>query len=470
MKRLQQYIGLFITSAAAAAVTFAVSACGNNAPSTGEGEVVEVAGIYDVKGEKLELAIMDGGTFTMGNKPDHRPIQGSAGPCQVLLDGYAISKTPVSQKLWKAVMGNNPSSNKSDMLPVDRVSYIDCQKFVKKLSKLTGVSFTLPTEAQWEFAYGEGAIEYVENSTEWCQDNFSDEVVTSPALNPKGPEKGRDRLIRTGLRRDALEPHSKAGALTFRVAANTGKSCPDNIVSAISGMEMPKSGVAETKTYVVNGETFNMVGVKGGKFQMGGTKEQGKYAEKDEMPVIEVEVEDFSICRTEVTAGLWKAVMGILPFGNSDKYLNKPVVNVSWYDCQEFLLKLNVLTGKAFRLPDEAEWEFAARGGNKSGRYIYSGSDNLAVVAVYGENSDGKVKPVMSKRPNELGIYDMSGNAWEWCRNSYAEYGKTSPSDNDKKVMRGGSAAGRWNSCRVSNRSGIPAVSMKGTFGFRIAL
>ena len=203
---------------------------------------------------------------------------------------------------------------------------------------------------------------------------------------------------------------------------------------------------------------------------MGGTKEQGKYAEKDEMPVIEVEVEDFSICRTEVTAGLWKAVMGILPFGNSDKYLDKPVVNVSWYDCQEFLLKLNVLTGKAFRLPDEAEWEFAARGGNKSGRYIYSGSDNLAIVAVYGDNSDGKVKPVMSKRPNELGIYDMSGNAWEWCRNSYAEYGKTSPLDNDKKVMRGGSAAGRWNSCRVSNRSGIPAVSVKGTFGFRIAL
>lgn len=447
-----------------------ISCGGGQNNKQGKDGIIEVAESYEVKDAVLELVILEGGTFTMGNKPDGRPIQGSVAPVQVVLDGYAIGKYPVSQKLWKAVMGNNPSSVKADELPVDRVSYIDCEKFVKKLSKLTGVPFVIPTEAQWEFAFGEGKMSMNEKCTEWCFDYNSDEVAKLPQLNPKGPAKGSLKVVRTGVRRDALEPHSKAGALTFRVAVNTGKACPEAVAAAVFDKKSVKEGVAESRTFNVNGLSFNMVGVKGGKFNMGGTDEQGPYAEKDEKPVREIEVGDFSIGQTEVTVGLWRAVMGNLPFGNDEKTSNKPVVNVSWYDCQEFILKLNMLTGRKFRLPDEAEWEYAARGGRKSRHYRYAGGDDIAGVAVYGENSDHKVKPVKSKRPNELGIYDMSGNAWEWCKDAYAPYGSSASDENILRVMRGGSAAGRWDSCRLSNRSGMPAINIKGTFGFRIAL
>lgn len=442
--------------------------CGGGTKNNGE--AIEVQSNYDVNGVSLELSLVDGGTFTMGNKPDNRPIQGSIAPAQVILDGFAISKYPVSQKLWKAVMGNNPSSVKSDDLPVDRVSYIDCGKFVKKLSKITGVTFVVPTESQWEFAYGEGAIVFNEKCTEWSSDNMSEEAFKSPSVNPQSIEKGGMKVVRTGVRRDAVEPHSKAGALTFRVAVNTGKPCSEAVTAAILDKISTREAIAENRTFDVKGVSFNMIGVKGGKFKMGGTDEQGKYAEEDEKPVREIEVGDFSIGQTEVTAGLWKAVMGCLPFGNSEDALNKPVVNVSWYDCQEFILKLNALTDRKFRLPDEAEWEYAARGGSKSRHCRFAGDNDIAAVAVYGKNSDQKVKPVRSKRPNELGIYDMSGNAWEWCRDVYAAYGKSPAEGNVLRVMRGGSAAGRWDSCRLSNRSGIPAVNIKGTFGFRIAL
>ena len=161
-------------------------------------------------------------------------------------------------------------------------------------------------------------------------------------------------------------------------------------------------------------------------------------------------------------------------------YNNYPVVGVTWEQANafcawrtEYLLKglgKEARYVQRYRLPTEAEWEYAARGGRKSRHYRYAGGDDIAGVAVYGENSDHKVKPVKSKRPNELGIYDMSGNAWEWCKDAYAPYGSSASDENILRVMRGGSAAGRWDSCRLSNRSGMPAINIKGTFGFRIAL
>lgn len=450
---------------------FSVAACGNSeSAKEGPKGIIEVAESYEVKGVPFDMVLVEGGTFTMGALPDHRPVKGSLAYHQVVLDEYAISKSPVSQALWEAVMGGNPSSKKSPELPVDRVSYNDCEKFVKKLSKLTGLPFAMPTEAQWEYAHLQNKIVAFNNCREWCSDFDSEETPASPSLNPSGPEKGGKKIIRTGGSREAFEPHSKAGALIFRLALWTGRPCPEKVIAAVVDKTSTRSGLAKDKNYTVNGVDFKMIGVKGGKFKMGGTEEQGQYAQEDEKPVLDVEVGDFSIGQTEVTAELWKAVVGALPIGNDEKSLKKPVVNVSWYDCQEFILKLNSLTGENFRLPDEAEWEYAARGGAKSRNYRYAGAHEIASVAVYGDNSNQKVQPVKSKRPNELGLYDMSGNAWEWCMDAYSFYGSSPKSGEERQIMRGGSAAGRWDTCRISNRSGIPAINIKGTFGFRLAL
>ena len=165
--------------------------------------------------------------------------------------------------------------------------------------------------------------------------------------------------------------------------------------------------------FMVNGVSFEMVRVEGGTFHMGATSEQKDEAWDREKPVHSVTLSSYYIGKTEVTQALWQAVMGSNP--SNFKGSNLPVECVCWNDCQEFIQKLNSLTGRNFRLPTEAEWEFACRGGNNSRGYKYSGSNNLGSVAWYDDNSGGQTHPVATKAPNELGIYDMSGNVWEWC-------------------------------------------------------
>lgn len=174
-----------------------------------------------------------------------------------------------------------------------------------------------------------------------------------------------------------------------------------------------------TKDEIIQNLVKNMVPVTGGTFMMGATSEQGSDADEDEN-AHKVTLSSFSIGKFEVTQEEWEAVMGNNP--SAFKGAERPVENVSWDDCQKFIRKLNQLTGKQFRLPTEAEWEYAARGGGSSRGYKYSGSDDFGSVAWYGDNSGEKTHPGAQKQANELGHYDMSGNVLEWCQDRYGDY------------------------------------------------
>ncbi|MCQ2260164.1 MAG: SUMF1/EgtB/PvdO family nonheme iron enzyme [Bacteroidales bacterium] len=224
----------------------------------------------------------------------------------------------------------------------------------------------------------------------------------------------------------------------------------------------------------VKGVQFDMVHVKAGSFTMGATSEQENPG-SDEKPTHRVTLtDDYWMGATVVTQALWKAVMGSNP--SKFKGDDRPVESVSWEDCQDFIAKLNRITGKRFRLPTEAEWEYAARGGGKSRGYQYAGSSNLDEVAWYDGNSGAGTHPVGQKAPNELGLYDMSGNVYEWCQDWYGFYSSgsqtnpTGPSGGSDRVLRGGSWFDYAGGCRSSGRGDITPDYRGSNCGFRLVL
>ena len=232
-------------------------------------------------------------------------------------------------------------------------------------------------------------------------------------------------------------------------------------------------------TFTVNGVSFKMIPVKGGTFSMGATSEQ-QDSYSSEKPVHSVTLSDYYIAETEVTQALWQAVMGSNPSYFKGK--NNPVEKVSYYDCKAFINKLNTLlanqlpAGRKFRLPTEAEWEYAARGGSQSKGYKYSGSNTFDDVAWYDSNSRRKTHPVKQKQPNELGIYDMSGNVYEWCSDWYGGYSSsaqtnpTGPSSGSHRVLRGGSWYHDARYCRGANRGYDTPNGRYSNYGMRLAL
>ena len=238
----------------------------------------------------------------------------------------------------------------------------------------------------------------------------------------------------------------------------------------------------EEETFNVNGVTFVMMPVEGGSFMMGATLEQGNDASDREKPVHEVTLSSYYIGQTEVTQALWQAVMGSNP--SYFKSYNFPVESVSWEDCQQFITTLNELTGRRFRLPTEAEWEFAARGGNNSMGYKYAGSDDLSSVGWYSYNDSWLFKgpgaygthAVCTRMPNELMLYDMSGNVHEWCNDWYGGYSNmaqtdpSGPASGTDRVYRGGSwYFDEW-FCRVSFRNSTTPTYTSYGIGLRLAL
>ncbi len=217
-------------------------------------------------------------------------------------------------------------------------------------------------------------------------------------------------------------------------------------------------GPKSEKRAVLERLVENMVRVEGGTFTMGATAEQGGDAWDDEKPAHQVTLSDYYIGKYEVTQAEWEAVMGKNPSYFKYKGDNRPVEQVSWKDCQEFINKLNSLTGLNFSLPTEAQWEYAARGGNKSRGYKYSGSNEIDAVGWYNTNSGSRTHPVGTKLANELGLYDMSGNVWEWCNDWYGSYSSSSqtnpagPTSGSRRVRRGGSWISFAGNGRVSRR------------------
>lgn len=231
----------------------------------------------------------------------------------------------------------------------------------------------------------------------------------------------------------------------------------------------------DKREFIVNGVPFTMVHVEGGSFTMGATKEQNSQT-LDQKPAHKVTLSQYYIGETAVTQELWEAVMDVNP--SCFKAQKHPVEMVSWDDCQEFIARLNQLTGETFRLPTEAEWEFAARGGNKSKGFRYAGSDNLSDVAWYDDNANDQTHPIKSKLANELGLYDMNGNVWEWCNDWYSmDYYEISPKNNPQgpdsgsgRVNRGGSWYTNMTRLRISVRDGNASNSRYSALGFRLAM
>ena len=223
----------------------------------------------------------------------------------------------------------------------------------------------------------------------------------------------------------------------------------------------------------VAGLEIKMVEVKAGTFTMGCTRQTGIFY-KEELPTHKVTLNSYYIAQTEVTQLLWKAVMDTNPsyfVGDS-----LPVESINWSDAQLFVVRLSQLTGYRFRLPTEAEWEYAARGGALGHDNLYSGAADIALCGWYCVNSNNHTHKVAELKPNELGLYDMSGNVWEWCSDwlgAYSEEPQTNPlgpRDGLNRVVRGGSISSPSYGCRVSDRSGQLPEYGYAFYGLRLVM
>ena len=270
-----------------------------------------------------------------------------------------------------------------------------------------------------------------------------------------------------------------AGAQTLRgdvdYDGNVNIADVTTLIDYLLSGQWPEDEPPVIETFTVNGVTFKMVTVVGGTFTMGATAEQGDDAWDWEKPAHQVTLSSYCIGETEVTQALWQAVMGSNPSSFTGD-MQRPVECVTWNDCQTFITKLNEMTGKTFRLPTEAEWEYAARGGKRSQGYKYAGSNTIGDVAWYLSNSSSTTHAVATKAPNELGLYDMSGNVCEWCQDWYGSYSSesqtnpTGPASGSGRVDRSGCWMDYDRSCRVSFRVNDNPTYSGNILGLRLAL
>ena len=495
---------------------------------------------HQVGDVSFKMLLVAPGTFMMGAPDSDEDATALEKPAHkvTLTKYYYLGMTEVTQALWMAVMGSNPSAYSSRLnyvddfqRPVETVSWNECQEFITKLNEMTGQHFRLPTEAEWEYAarggnksegfkypgsdnvdevawyYDNhptgatsdgtqpvakkapnelGFYDMAGNVHEFCQDGASEFTINS-VIDPIVPILYTEVIRRGGsfnsrafgcrtTSRGGVNPSTKGSTYGLRLALSpiqvevTGDVNHDGVVdiddvNLIINVILHKD-MGGTSTFTVGDVTFDMVTVAGGTFTMGATAEQGDQAWETEKPAHEVTLTSYKIGTTEVTQALWVAVMGSNP-SNWNGDLNRPVENVSWNDCQEFIAKLNEMTGQRFRLPTEAEWEFAARGGGLGEAFIYAGSNLLREVGWY---NDLTMSPhsVATLKPNALGLYDMSGNVWEWCDDEFADY--AGGEGWGTIVYRGGAYSSSARFCRVSARFSNASTYSHADQGFRLAM
>ncbi len=284
----------------------------------------------------------------------------------------------------------------------------------------------------------------------FCISNsFSQTKTTKPAVNKPKTTAGKSKFISSKSKPVAAKPKS----------------------TKVSSSETAHSPILSQSKYP------EMVCIDGGTFTMGQKWVYGAGISGDEDPPHQVTLPKYCIGKYEITQIQWLGIMGRNP-SDFKGCPTCPIEQISWNEIQKFITKLNALTGKNYRLPTEAEWQFAAQGGNLSKGYKYSGDTAVSNVAWYCENNCKTTKPVGSKQPNELGIYDMSGNAVELCSDWYdKDYYEKSPTENPKgpaegtaKVMRGGSWEDHEDRCRVSKRDKVTLDERCYHAGFRLAM
>jgi sulfatase modifying factor 1 len=438
------------------------------------------------------MVLVKGGAFRMGSNEifsNEEPVHA------VTLNNFYIGKFEVSQKEWKAVMGDNPSLFRGDNNPVDMVTWYDAIEYCNKRSETEGWTpcytregdvvtwnfdadgYRLPTEAEWEYAcrggeksrnykysgsdnsdevawYEEnsgdrthpvgvkkpnelGIYDMSGNAWEWCWDRYDESYnKNSPPGNPSGPSKGNNRSYRGG---------SVSGWEEW-LRSTARFSIPPQFKNYIMGFRVAKNDKGKLRTL-----PDGMVRVKGGTFNMGSPA--GTNGEKI---VHTVTVDSFYMSKYEVTQDEWRAVMKKNP--SLKKGAESPVNNVDWYEVIEYCNERSRLEGltpcysgsgdniecnfqaNGYRLPTEAEWEYACKGGEKSSDFKYSGSNNADEVAWHNRSTEYLfvIQAVGQKKPNEPGIYDMSGNIQEWCWDWYDfDYYKSSPDRNPRGPLSG---------------------------------
>ncbi len=316
---------------------------------------------------------------------------------------------------------------------------------IKRLGEMTGASYILVAEAAKLDEYHL--------------------FITAKILEVESAKLERTTNVQSGV---TVEEFEKACRQLASALFKSGGGMP---YVARESIEVPGEDFIET----VYGINMKMVYVEGGDFLMGGTSEQGGDIDNDEKAVRRVSVDSYYIGAFEVTQGQWEKVMGTNP-SNFRKGADYPVERVSWEDAQAFCQELSRKTGKTYCLPTEAQWEYAARGGHKNEGTKYSGSWSIDAVAWYSGNSGQSTHPVGTKRPNVLGLYDMSGNVWEWCSDWYGDYrtydtrNPTGASSGTYRVTRGGSWSVNARDCRVSYRSSGTPDYRGSRIGFRVVL